>query len=364
MASHRPRDEEWIETPGQSQGRLSLSQTSEDSSQKIFITRNPDDGSPNVSLNTHGQSSTLELVFAAISGAFLQLGVLVYAGLITYYPSLKFTKDDKPVASYAYPCTAAGTLLLVFGIALCAHVVESSTREKTFGAKNKGRIRTVWLQQQKIVSDQTFKSCIIYAKDDQALIKSSRRYERHENGYTFRELIREAFYPRYLYELGQGPTSLGDRLRGLFHRNRNSRAQRQYRDDKAEGRTQDDEDQARKHHAVLAIKTVIGTAVTLNGFILQFIGLRGMHWSTSIAQLGAVFVMVLFKAWLRRRLARPPHAKELAPGFELDWLAKTLGRNDYAQYGHWGGNDKTKDASCDWIIASDGMETLEEVTKG
>jgi ankyrin repeat protein len=50
-----------------------------------------------------------------------------------------------------------------------------------------------------------------------------------------------------------------------------------------------------------------------------------MHWSASIAQLGAVLVMVCIKAWVRRGLARSPAYKPLASGFELDWFAKQLG---------------------------------------
>lgn len=48
----------------------------------------------------------------------------------------------------------------------------------------------------------------------------------------------------------------------------------------------------------LALKTVIGTTISVFVYIVQFIGLRGMHWSASIAQLSAMLVMVCLRAWI------------------------------------------------------------------
>lgn len=57
-------------------------------------------------------------------------------------------------------------------------------------------------------------------------------------------------------------------------------------------------------------------------FIVQFIGLRGMHWSASAAQFGATGVMTI-KAFVRRDLAKSPKSQSLLSGHELDWLAMT-----------------------------------------
>ncbi|UZP40203.1 hypothetical protein NXS19_008019 [Fusarium pseudograminearum] len=75
----------------------------------------------------------------------------------------------------------------------------------------------------------------------------------------------------------------------------------------------------------LNVVTITGTGITLCGFILQFVGLRGMHWSASIAQLGAVLTMVCVKAWVRRGLATSPECEPLPSGFELDLFTRTLG---------------------------------------
>ncbi|EQB52360.1 hypothetical protein CGLO_08024 [Colletotrichum gloeosporioides Cg-14] len=83
---------------------------------------------------------------------------------------------------------------------------------------------------------------------------------------------------------------------------------------------------------IITAITVFGTMITLTGFILQFVGLRGLHWSASIAQLGAVFLMICLKAWVRRGLATPPKATPLPSGYELDWFAKTLGKPDQAPW--------------------------------
>jgi hypothetical protein len=50
-----------------------------------------------------------------------------------------------------------------------------------------------------------------------------------------------------------------------------------------------------------------------------------MHWSASVAQLGAVVVMVGVKAWVRRGRTKTPSYEALASGFELDSFVKTLG---------------------------------------
>ncbi|RYP71470.1 hypothetical protein DL769_004695 [Monosporascus sp. CRB-8-3] len=162
---------------------------------EIIIVRNTAADAPNVSLNSHSQFGRGELRAVAVIGTLLQLGALTYSGFAAYYPTLKLAKGGRPVADYAFPCTAAGTLTLV-----------------------------------------------------------------------------------------------------------------------------------------AALKTIVGTVVNLCGFVVQFIGLRGMHWSASIAQLGAALVMTGLRAWVRRGLAKPPQCERLTPGFELEWFATTLRDVDSAPW--------------------------------
>lgn len=226
------------------------------SNKPLVIIRNTNIHAPSLTLNvhSHAQLGRRELYMVALFGGLLQLGVLVYSGFSTYHPSLKLPKDGHQVAGYAFTCTAAGTLLLVAGMVLCCHVVESSTSETRYRPVAGRQARVVWLQRSGTVSDQAFESFGIFPAGPRNIITASQR--------------------------------------------------------------------AAKRNELLA---VVGTVVSLGGYIVQFIGLRGMHWSASVAQLGAIGVMTILRAWVRRGLARLPASQPLVPEHELDWLAITLG---------------------------------------
>ncbi|KAM0431394.1 hypothetical protein ACHAPT_005371 [Fusarium lateritium] len=236
--------------------------------QDIAVVRNPDSISPNISLNCHNRVGRGELRATATLGTILQAAVLVYSGFATYYGTMKvkLKKDDNFIESYAYPCMAIGTLLLVSGMVLCAHVVESSTDEERYNISEGCLGRLVWLQQQKTVSDQVFKSSALYAKDDRHVITTSTRAQ-HEG-----------------------------------------------------------------HQAILNLKTLLGTGVGLCGFVVQFVGLRGLHWSVSVAQLIAVLIMTALRAWVSRGLSAAPGSNTLSSSFELEWLALTLNDLDNAPW--------------------------------
>lgn len=96
----------------------------------VIIIRNTDVDAPNLMLNAHNQLARGELYLVAAIGIVLQLGVLVYSGCATYYPTFMFPVNGSPAADYAFPCTAAGMLALVTGMLICSHVVENSTKKK------------------------------------------------------------------------------------------------------------------------------------------------------------------------------------------------------------------------------------------
>ncbi|MBE3042127.1 hypothetical protein IMZ48_06005 [Candidatus Bathyarchaeota archaeon] len=189
----------------------------------------------------------------AVFGSLLQLGVLIFCGFATNHPGLNLLKDGKQVVGYAFTCTAAGTLLLVAGMVLCCHVVESSTSETRYRPVAGMQARIVWLQRSGTVSDQAFESFGVFPTEPRNTIITSQRATKRKE---------------------------------LF--------------------------------------AVIGTAISLGGYIVQFIGLRGMHWSASVAQLGAIALMTVLRAWIRRDLARLPASQPLVSDHELDWLAITL----------------------------------------
>lgn len=69
---------------------------------------------------------------------------------------------------------------------------------------------------------------------------------------------------------------------------------------------------------------VVGTMVSICGYVVQFVGLRGSHWSAAVVQLGATVMMATIRAWVRRDLAKRLESQPLVSRFELDWLALTL----------------------------------------
>ncbi|CAG9950546.1 unnamed protein product, partial [Clonostachys rosea f. rosea IK726] len=147
-----------------------------DENKDIIVIRIINENVPNISLNCHKLSSTLELWIVAIIGTILQLGVVAYWAFATYYPTLQYPKDDKRVANYAYPCAAAGTLTLVVSMMLCSHVVESRTTETRYIPHRKAHdIYFCWLQQEKVVNDQSFNSHIVYCKKKNEYIITSKR---------------------------------------------------------------------------------------------------------------------------------------------------------------------------------------------
>ncbi|KAK5651203.1 hypothetical protein OQA88_12710 [Cercophora sp. LCS_1] len=86
-------------------------------------------------------------------------------------------------------------------------------------------------------------------------------------------------------------------------------------------------------HASMHTFTVVAVVATGVGFILQFIGLRGLNAWVSIAQLIITIIMSLIRGGLRMK-RRGHEANELRDdegnptrvvGYELDWLAFNLG---------------------------------------
>lgn len=224
---------------------------------KIVVIRNTGEketksSAPNLTLNVNNRIDKEELYIIAVLGIILQTGVLIFSAFITYHPVLRFSwlKDGKIIADYAFPCDAAGTLLLVAGMLLCSHVVESSTLENRYRPKGR-EARVIWLQKSGTVSDQTFDSFAVFPKETLKTLTTSRRNESKNTKTT----------------------------------------------------------------------AVIGTALSLGGFVAQFIGLRGMHWSASIAQLIAAAIMIVLRAVVRRNLSKLPGSRRLKPGYEMDWLA-------------------------------------------
>ena len=65
---------------------------------------------------------------------------------------------------------------------------------------------------------------------------------------------------------------------------------------------------------------IVGATLAIFGFILQFVGLRGLHWTISVAQLLAMFLATALRIAIRTVFAHSMRCVELKNHFELEWL--------------------------------------------
>ncbi|KAI5840956.1 hypothetical protein BZA05DRAFT_315711, partial [Tricharina praecox] len=244
---------------------------------------------PNISLNLAPPpySRKQSLLWFVAFAASLQLGVLVFCAMAIYHPPWipRFRKDGSPVVGSAYPVAAAGIITTTVGMFLCAWIIEQSTKEEAWQAKAEEststagaapaepQVHILWLQQRKIVNDQSFDSYAIFAPGLRDCILTSRRDEN-------------------MGSHGRTPQQSGDSMVELSG-----------------------------PHQKLAI---IGAVTTIVGFTLSFSGLRLMHWSATMAQFVGTAIMTCVRIWLRRDLAGRPDAQWVLDGYEMDWLALEL----------------------------------------
>lgn len=250
---------------------------------------------PNISLNITKPASQKKLWSVAWFGTALQLAVLVFDASITYHPNLKgrFEKNDLPVVKYAFPLTAIGTVLVVLGMFVSAYVIEDATKEEELEHLRNGRgveMRVMWLQKYENVGDQNFESYAIFAREKRTSIRTSRRRE------------------------------------PLFMRSSKSAAPPQSSQSSAPARVSLRESSHPETSDFLTRLTTFATIVTLVGFIAQFLGLRAMSWTATIAQLIATVIMTGLRSWLTTAgLSQEPDTCKLPKEYELDWLATRIG---------------------------------------
>ncbi|KAF7556041.1 hypothetical protein G7Z17_g1724 [Cylindrodendrum hubeiense] len=172
--------------------------------------------SPSISMNLskYLNKSTVELRLMAICGVVVQLGVVGYSAMITYYEPWvsDFKKNGQPAIPAAFPLMAAGTAMVSGGMFICALVIEKCTEETAWSTKrelpagstspaanhihtglplakaqppetaslppqtvssdlsssqqviDEVKFRLLWLQKHKVVNDQAFNSCAIIAR--------------------------------------------------------------------------------------------------------------------------------------------------------------------------------------------------------
>ncbi|KAF2011218.1 hypothetical protein BU24DRAFT_495443 [Aaosphaeria arxii CBS 175.79] len=240
---------------------------------------------PNIALNIDSSTaSRKELWTWAIFGVVLQSLALVVPGLATYL--WKFPKASEPVQSYAYPCFLIGTCIVNLGLLLCSHVIEGVTLERTFCPTPEGEDKILHifrLQKACSVGDQSFQGFAIFNQPGNKTIRTSRlQYAKGDE---------EAHYSNIRM----------DRLDAESDGSIQPETQQQ-----AEFLDEDREESGQ--YSRLA---AFSSAFAIVGFVCQFVGLRGLHWSATILQLGITVVMTGVRSWVRRGLAADPISVKL-----------------------------------------------------
>ncbi|KAG0643606.1 hypothetical protein HOY80DRAFT_899530 [Tuber brumale] len=222
---------------------------------------------PNISLNFCEAKKPGELWLFAILGIVLQFGCLIFIGVTRYHPKINLKEDQN--SEYAYPLMASGTLVLVIGMMACSHVVQASSKENMWVAKNNFRI--LWLQKSARVNDQLFGSYAIFGDRERNKLITSRRRP-HTSPRT-------STHAKRALDIALSLSNLA----------------------------------------------IAGSFVSISGFVIQFVGIRALHWSASITQLVVTLAMTAVRTWIRRNISARPRSMILPVDYELDWLAVKFG---------------------------------------
>lgn len=252
---------------------------------------------PNMSLNFGGNPvNDIEFFAVAVFGVMLQLAVIVYAILSSLLSpwNLQFKKAGYQSSLYL-PLMVAGTVSLVIGMYLCSQIIEQSTVEELWQVKSstqdQAQVQLAWLQRGGEVNDQMFDSYAIFP----ALPVSNQA---------------DSFLKLSLHGLFNFPNALYTFLLPSSTKSRNQNSRLCVRTSR--------QAKAGDQHTIVAIAVLF----SLLGFVSQLLGLRGLNWSVTVAQLLATCIMTVLRALIRRNLIRSPQTQILDIGYELDWMAR------------------------------------------
>ncbi|KAG0643608.1 hypothetical protein HOY80DRAFT_916132 [Tuber brumale] len=85
---------------------------------------------------------------------------------------------------------------------------------------------------------------------------------------------------------------------------------------------------------LLRTLSIAGSLVCIAGFVTQFVGLRALHWSASVAQLVVTLTMTAVRTWIRRKMSKRPQAMMLpADDNGIDGLTLTFGTSPDTLWG-------------------------------
>jgi len=180
-----------------------------------------------------------------------------------------------------YLLMASGTLFLVIGMMICSHVVQASSVETTWVAEKNFRI--IWLQKSATVNDQRFGSYALFTEKKRKTLTTSRRR-------TYTPSSKHSCSTKYTFAAALSFQNL----------------------------------------------TIVGSFISLAGFVTQFVGIRALDWFAAIFQLIATLTMTAVRTWIRRNMSTRPGTKILPPDYDINWLAVTFATSMERLWEHHG----------------------------
>jgi ankyrin repeat domain-containing protein 50 len=227
---------------------------------------------PNISINIGiTKLPTWFLALVALVGFLLQSGVIVMAAIMSW--KLEWTLDGAPlklvdektaISDNRSPISfIIGTVCLCSGILACAALIGETTKEMDYFRNDSQPSRLFWVQPgNQTIGEETF------------------------DAFAYLEDVIHSPLPKY---------TTSSKNKGDFNDS-------------------------------FYIYTWIAVIISLGGYIAQFIGLRGMNASISVAQLGVTVLMSILRASLRLRRLKSTdnqlaNVPDMVRGHELDWLA-------------------------------------------
>jgi len=218
---------------------------------------------PNLTLNAHKPiDNRYPIATSAVAGIILQAGVIAFQAVVNYH--LKWTMTENLVEGYAFPLASTGTCMVCLGVLICARAIESCTTE------------VIWIPAER-------------TKDEKKNLKVM----------WVQRGSQEAFASYAIFRVDAKDQMPGD-FRPIW----------------GSYQTQNPRDINWLNYFVL-----LGSLLCLIGFPVQFIGLRGLHYSATLAQLVATGVMILIRSVVRNGLSKNPPILPLQKGYELDKVA-------------------------------------------
>lgn len=217
---------------------------------------------PNLTLNVRGAIPlSWESLTIFMIGTIIQVMILVLSAFTVYLWSWR--AGSNMISSYGFPCYLVGTILLTFGLLGCARVIQRSSRVHELVPGES--------------ADALSPSDVPAKYQPLCVQKACTVDDKHFLSYAI-------FHPE-----GQSAIKV-----------------------------------SRSNGQDYNVVTSCSTVVALIGYVCQFIGLRAMHWSVALMQLGATLTMTCARAFIGRGLANPPIYQPLPTGNEAAGIAYLL----------------------------------------